>query len=181
MAKRAASGDCEKEVRLTIFDTKNVESPGATSTGKKISDPESISTVRMGDNDWTDPIRSYLENGAQPEDKGEARRLRLKAARYSMIEGELFRRSFDGPLLRCVREQDQKYVLQQLHSGVCGSHTGGRSLAHRVLSAGYYWPYMMQGAKDFSRKCLKCQKHTPVVHQPSETLNSVISPWPFAR
>ena len=64
LAKRAASGDCEKGVRLTIFDTKNIESPGATSTGKKISDPESISTVRVGDNDWTDPIRSYLENGA---------------------------------------------------------------------------------------------------------------------
>ena len=40
---------------------------------------------------------------------------------------------------------------------------------------------MMQGVKDFSRRCQKCQKHAPTIHQPSETLNSVVSPWPFAR
>ena len=91
LAKKSASGDCEKEVRLTIFDTKNIESPEALSTGEKVSDPESISTVRVGDDDWMNPIKSYLEDGAQPKDKGEARRLRLKAARYSIIEGELFR------------------------------------------------------------------------------------------
>ena len=32
LAKKAALGDCEKEVRLTIFDTKNVESSEALST-----------------------------------------------------------------------------------------------------------------------------------------------------
>ena len=181
LAKKAASGDCEKEVRLTLFDTEDTESLGTPSIGEEVSNPESILMVRAEEDDWTDSIRSYLESGAQPEDKGEARRLRLKAARYSLIEGELFRWSFDGPLLRCVREQDQEYVLQQLHSGVCGSHTGGRSLAHRILSAGYYWPYMMQKAKEFSRKCLKCQKHAPAIHQPSEALNSIVSPWPFAR
>ena len=58
---------------------------------------------------------------------------------------------------------------------------GGRTLAHRAHSQGYYWPTMRQDAQIYVRKCDKCQKHAPIPHVPAETLNSVASPWPFSQ
>ena len=40
---------------------------------------------------------------------------------------------------------------------------------------------MMKDAIKFVKKCEKCQKHAPLIHQHSEPYHSVVSPWPFAR
>lgn len=52
---------------------------------------------------WMDQIVCYLKNGDLPEDKKEAHKLRLKAARFWLSpKDELYRRSFGGPYLKCV-------------------------------------------------------------------------------
>ncbi|RVX16976.1 hypothetical protein CK203_003423 [Vitis vinifera] len=48
--------------------------------------------------------------------------------------GHLYKRSFTGPYLRCLSPSKALYVLAELHEGVCGNHSGGRSLAHRTHS-----------------------------------------------
>ncbi|RVW30441.1 hypothetical protein CK203_090815 [Vitis vinifera] len=60
--------------------------------------------------------------------------------------GHLYKRSFTGPYLRCLGHSEAQYVLAELHEGICGNHTGGRSLAHRAHSQGYYWPTMKKDA-----------------------------------
>ena len=44
-------------------------------------------------------------------------------------------------------------LLEELHEGICGSHTGGRSLVHRALTQGYWWPSMQRTSSDYVRKC----------------------------
>ena len=39
---------------------------------------------------------------------------------------------------------------------------------------------MMVDAKEYVKKCDRCQKHAPVVRQPPEMLTSINSPIPFA-
>ena len=58
---------------------------------------------------------------------------------------------------------------------------GGRSLAHKAITAGYFWPYMKKDAMKFVKRCEKCQKHAPLIHQHSEPCPSIVSPWPFTR
>ena len=89
----------------------------------------------------------------------------MKAATLTIVVGLLFKKSFFGPLLRCVSKSEANEVLSAIHSGVCGNHSGGRSLAHKAITAGYFWPYMMQDARNFVKKCKKCQKHAPLNHQ----------------
>ncbi|GKV14784.1 hypothetical protein SLEP1_g25604 [Rubroshorea leprosula] len=43
-----------------------------------------------------------------------------------------------------------------VHEGVCGSHVGAKTLAHKVLRQGYYWPNMHKDATYFVQKCPKC-------------------------
>ncbi|RVW92740.1 Pro-Pol polyprotein [Vitis vinifera] len=95
--------------------------------------------------------------------------------------GHLYKRSFTGPYLRCLSHSEAQYVLAELHEGVCENHSGGRSLAHRAHSQGYYWPTMKKDAAAYVKKCDKCQRHTLIPHMPSETFKPVSIPWPFAQ
>ncbi|KAL5583458.1 hypothetical protein UlMin_015900 [Ulmus minor] len=87
---------------------------------------------------WMDPIMAYLRDGTLPQDKFEARRLRYRSARYYLDKDKLRKRSFSSPSLTCLNEDKAKYVLQQVHEGVCGNHSSGRALEHKVLRQGYY-------------------------------------------
>ena len=37
------------------------------------------------------------------------------------------------PYLKCVDEEEAKYVLEEIHKGICGDHTGHRSLVRKVI------------------------------------------------
>uniref|UniRef100_A0A2N9I887 Uncharacterized protein n=1 Tax=Fagus sylvatica TaxID=28930 RepID=A0A2N9I887_FAGSY len=99
--------------------------------------------------------------------------------------------SWMDPLIAYLRDnclpQDPKAanVIKRkafkIHEGICGSHTGGRSLAHRAMSQGYWWPFMQSDAVRYVRKCDKCQRFAPKIHQPAQELNPLSSPWPFAQ
>ncbi|XP_060972398.1 uncharacterized protein LOC133038310 [Cannabis sativa] len=101
---------------------------------------------------WMTPIIEYLEKDVLPEDKNEARRVKAQAARFSIIRGKLYKRSYSGPYLRCVNPAEAKYILAELHEGECGNHSGGRSLAHRALTQGYYWPSMRADSSEYTRR-----------------------------
>lgn len=130
---------------------------------------------------WTTSVYEYLNNRTLREDKIEARRLRAKATRYSIIRGLLYKRSFTGPYLRCLEPAEAKTVLREMHGGECGNHSGSRSLAHKATTVGYYWPTMRTDAKYLVRKCDKCQRFAQVNHLPPEPLHSTIAPWPFMK
>jgi len=72
-------------------------------------------------------------------------------------------------------------VLKEIHEGVCGSHSGGRMLAHKAVRAGYYWPTMNQESMEMVQSCDKCQRFAKLQTKPPAKLNSVSSPWPFAQ
>ncbi|MCI52935.1 protein NYNRIN-like, partial [Trifolium medium] len=55
------------------------------------------------------------------------------------------------------------------------------ALTNKVLRAGYYWPSMGQDAKDFVRKCEKCQIHGDMHNAPPTEMSSITTPWPFMR
>ncbi|GKV13482.1 hypothetical protein SLEP1_g24484 [Rubroshorea leprosula] len=105
---------------------------------------------------WTDPILSFLRDGIVPEGRQEAMKLRRKASWYTLVNGVLYKRSFSLPLLRCLSPYEAEYALREVHEGVCESHVGARTLAHKVLRQGYYWPNMYKDATHFVQKCLKC-------------------------
>ena len=53
-----------------------------------------------------DPIIDYLKICKEPEDKNQARRLRIKAARYTLLDGVLYKKSFSEPLLQCITGEE---------------------------------------------------------------------------
>ncbi|XP_031252024.1 uncharacterized protein LOC116109926 [Pistacia vera] len=107
---------------------------------------------------WMTPIVKYLEHNELPADKNETRRLRARAARFTIYKGQLLKKSFSGPYLKCTDPKEAKRVLVGLHEGECRNHAGGRSLAHRVITAGYYWPTIRTASTAYVKKCNSCQR-----------------------
>ncbi|XP_072066775.1 uncharacterized protein [Arachis hypogaea] len=62
--------------------------------------------------------------------------------------------------------------MDEVHEGVCETHIGGRSLASKILRAGYYWPTLQQDCMHKVQHCDYCQRHAPVIHNPVEQLHS---------
>ncbi|KAL0352473.1 UNVERIFIED_CONTAM: Transposon Tf2-12 polyprotein [Sesamum calycinum] len=90
----------------------------------------------------------FLINGVQPENKKDAKVLRRKASRFIMIDGELYKRGFSQPFLKCLTPEEGNYVLREIHEGICGNHLGGKALAEKSLRQGFYWLTMLVGAHE---------------------------------
>ena len=140
-----------------------------------------VSVIEMGDPSWMSPIILYLQHGKLPEGKAEARKIQHKAINYEMADGVLYRKSFMGPLLRCVDKTDAQYLVREIHEGLCGIHAGPRMVVAKIMSAGYYWPGMHMDAVDLLRRCEACQRHAPKTLRPKNPLIPVTSAWPFQQ
>ena len=129
-----------------------------------------------------DSIIRFLREDILPEERIQADKVQRKATSYWLSEDhKLYKRSFSGPYLLCVYPELTESLLEELHEGICGSHTGGRPLAHRVITQGYWWPNMQREALEYVRKCDQCQRFAPSIHQSGGILNPLSSPWSFAQ
>ncbi|KAI5327751.1 hypothetical protein L3X38_027147 [Prunus dulcis] len=73
------------------------------------------------------------------------------------------------PYLRCLTPEEGHYVLREIHEGICGNHSGARSVAHKAIRQGYFWPSLH----------IDAQANIPQL--PAEPLTAMVSPWPFAQ
>ena len=99
----------------------------------------------------------YLREDILPEDKSEAEKIRRKAPRFWLSEDQkLYKCSFFRIYLLCVHSEATELLLEELHEGICGSHTGDRSLSHRAITQGYWWPNMQKEAQKYMKKYDQC-------------------------
>ena len=55
-----------------------------------------------------------------------------------MVDGKLFKRSFQGRWMVCIPAKEVNGVLSNLHEGKLAGHPGGRKLWQMTLHQGYY-------------------------------------------
>lgn len=136
---------------------------------------------------WIEEVINYKSTGQLSANRNKSTKVKMAASRYTLINGELYRKSHtDQPLLKCVDKDEGNYVLREIHEGICGHHMGGRSLAHKALRAGMasdllYWSTVLKDAKDFDKKCDKCQNFAPTISQPANDLLPIHNPIPFVQ
>ena len=85
-----------------------------------------------------DSIMLFLKDDILPEEKGETNEVQRKTPCFWLSKDQkLYKCSFSRPYLLCVHPEAIKPLLEELHKGMCGSHTGDRSLSHMALTQGY--------------------------------------------
>ena len=87
------------------------------------------------------------------------------------------------PYLKCVDEDEDEdeYILEEIHEGICGDHAGPRSLVSKVIRTSYFWPTTQADAVELVKRCDKCQRLGNVQRLPTEKLTTITSPWPFSQ
>lgn len=58
---------------------------------------------------------------------------------------------------------------------------GARSLAHKVIWQGYFWPTVHTDAQAFTQKYDKCQRFATIPQLHAESVTPMINPWSFAQ
>ena len=75
--------------------------------------------VRIGPS-WMGPIIQFLSKDVLPE----AEKVHRKAPRFWLSEDQkLYKHSFSGPYLLYNHPEASELLLEELHEGICGSHT----------------------------------------------------------
>ncbi|KAL0448282.1 UNVERIFIED_CONTAM: hypothetical protein Slati_1384600 [Sesamum latifolium] len=112
-----------------------------------------------------------------------AKRLKLekRAARFVILNGELYKKTHQGPLLKCLDKEESEYVMNEIHEGSCVNHAGGKLLANKIVRRGYFWPTLMEDTKSFARKCEKCQNYSNRIHTPVAQLEVIKAANPFDK
>ena len=122
-----------------------------------------------------------MKNGVLLDGREATRKLKVQATRFILIKNVLYKKGFSRPYLGCLGAEEADYVMREVHEGVCGNHSGSRSLVHKLMRAGYYWPTMQKDAEAYVKTCDKCQRFSNIIRQPTEELTQMTAPWPFAQ
>ena len=127
------------------------------------------------------PIVSFLQDGCLPQDAEEAKKIKKRVTRFTILNDTLYKRGFSMLYLKCVNKDEAKYILEEIHEEVCGDYVGPRFLVSKVIRIGYFWPTMHVDAVEFVKKCDKCQRFGNVQRLPTKKLMMIASLWPFAQ
>jgi ribonuclease HI len=97
---------------------------------------------------WISEIRDNLKDNILPEDQASAERIVRLAKRYTVVEGDLYRRGTNDILMRCITQKEGCDLLAVIHGGECGSHSSSCTLVGKAFWHGFYWPTALQDAAE---------------------------------
>jgi hypothetical protein len=129
--------------------------------------------------DWRAPITLYLQGHYHPSDINEAKRLKHRSRDFALVEGQLYKKGISQPMLKCMTETKGIQILHEVHGGTCGSHSGPRALAAKVIRQGFYWPTIICTVNRVARSCEACQKFSPRSSNPLQFTKLIAHTWPL--
>jgi hypothetical protein len=125
--------------------------------------------------DWRADIFNYLKDLA----RGAPRKIRHKAMKYVLIGDDMFYRTLEGLLLKCLGPTEANRLLHEVHEGACGTHQSTHKIKWRIRRSGYYWPSMLEDSFKYYKGCQECQRFKKIQMVPASVMNPIIKSWPF--
>jgi hypothetical protein len=119
-------------------------------------DDEIIKPIRVDDSakdgdtvraDWRLPLMECRRDPGNIMDK----KLKWQVLKYTSLDGDLYQRTIDGVLLKCLGDEQAKEAVWEIHDGICGAHQLAYKMKWLLRRAGFYWPTMVDD-------CIKYQK-----------------------
>jgi ribonuclease HI len=132
-------------------------------------------TVEAELEDWRKPLVNYLNDPSCSVD----RKVRRWAFKFILVDGELYRRTADDVLLKCLGLDQARLAMAEVHEGTCCTHQSARMMKWLLRRACFYWPTMIADCFRYYKGCEECQKFGDVQMVPAALLHAIIKPWPF--
>jgi ribonuclease HI len=160
LAKAAARGETlPSDVFYHVIGTPTVRNPEGLQVTNDAERHHIVNLIMT--EDWRAPITLFLQGYYHPSDVNEAKRLKHGSQDFVLVGDLLYKKGISQPMLKCVTETKGIQILREVHNGTCGSHSGPRALAAKVIRQGFYWPAIICTANQVTRSCEACQKFSP--------------------
>jgi ribonuclease HI len=180
LANAAAKGEAlPSDVFYHVIGTLAVRNPEGLQITQDTEGHRMVNLIMA--EDWRAPITLYLQGHNQPTDRNEAKRLKHRSRDFAVVEGQLYKKGISQPMLKCITETEGIEILHEVHSGTCGSHSGPRVLAAKVIRQGFYWPAIICTANRVTRSCEACQKFSPCLGNPLQFTKLIAHTWSLQR
>jgi hypothetical protein len=101
---------------------------------------------------WRTPIIDYLRNPSVRTSKN----VRNTAFKYVLMSNELYRRTVDDILLKCLGPSDAILIMAEVHEGICGTHPSAPKMKWLLRKSGFYWPNMIADCFKYYKGCQVC-------------------------
>jgi hypothetical protein len=143
----------------------------------KDSVPSEVLLVDLADNeadtsDKRTPITNYLRNPNIRTDKI----IRRTTFKYVLMSDELYRRTVNDVLLKCLGLDDAILAMTEVHEGICGTHQSAPKMKWLLRRSGFYWPNMIADCFKYYKGCQVCQKFGDLQLVPAAGLHPIIKP-----
>jgi ribonuclease HI len=110
--------------------------------------PKDAVTVMLVEATWTKAYLAYLMRGELLEDPIHRCQVMRRSKAFTIINGELYKRSTTGVLQRCIAQEDGIAPLREIHEGTCGHHACSRTLVAKAFRSGFYWLSALYDARN---------------------------------
>ena len=92
------------------------------------SDQVEVLNGEFQEEDWQDLYLRYILEGVLPVDWLKNEKLKKYATRFKVVDGKLFKRSFQRKWLACISSKEVKGILLDLYEGEPVGHPSDRKL-----------------------------------------------------
>jgi hypothetical protein len=139
----------------------------------------------MIETDWQVTFLDFIKEqklppGVDPKSVEAAHILR-RSKGYVLVRDNLYKcGSASGILMKCVRMEEGREILQEIHEGACKNHATSRTLVEKAFRFGFYWPTVLADAEELVRRCTNWQSFSKQPHIPAHNLITISPSWPFA-
>jgi hypothetical protein len=160
------------EVRRGTFSVlEELISCGAINTNELAVTRENDTT----NEDWRVTLQRFIMD---PGGTGDRKVLR-QALKYIVLDGELYRRTINVVLLKCLSGEQIKVAMGEVHEGMCGTHQSAHKMKWMLKRAGFYWPTMVADCFKYFKRCEACQRFGDVQLVPTSMMRPVMKHWSF--
>jgi hypothetical protein len=83
-------------------------------------------------------------------------------------------------MMKCISREEDIQLMQDIHSGVCGSHSSWSSIIGKTFRHDFYWPTAKDGAIEVVTKCKDCHFFQKQTMKHANPLRPIDLSWPFA-
>ena len=83
--------------------------------------------------------------------------MKLKALKYCILNNVLYWKDMGGVLLNCLVEGEVEKVMSDFHKGDYGGHVYWKTIANKILRAGFYWPSLFSDVYKMVMSYHECQ------------------------
>ena len=113
------------------------------------TDDVSVEISQLSTADWRVDLLQYLKDPTRGADM----KTRRRALKHDLIGDEMYFRTIDGVLFKCLGPSEILDVMHDVHEGTCGTHQSAHKMKWLIRRSGFYWPTMLEDCFRYYSGC----------------------------